>query len=63
MTDGQWDALESDRSRPAPDGQPDLFDATVALAPATPAAEAAPAPAASPRGARPWIAPKAGRWL
>ncbi len=68
MTDGQWDALEADRSCPAPDGQPDLFDAAVPVAPlsvrATPA-EPPPEPAARidrQAADRPWI-PRKDRWL
>lgn len=43
MTDDQWDALEAERGKQAPDMQPDLFDAELSVVPEVPEQEEKPA--------------------
>lgn len=70
MTDGQWDILEDARSQPAPDGQPDLFDAAMPAVPLSVRAMPVAPPSDNDQGKRPaapigegWFGARKGKWL
>ncbi|MDD9731599.1 phage terminase large subunit family protein [Mameliella sp. AT18] len=71
MTDDQWRRLAEERSAPSPEGQADLFDATVPVIPKEQAAEAAPktttkpaSPPAKPRETPgDWLGGRGDKWL
>jgi len=64
MTEAQWDDLFAARSIAPPDDQPDLFDASMNVVPASPPNDA-PSDSGAPQKTAPnsWLGPRNGKWF